>query len=54
MSGSSMNTDQEKGDEVLRRMLKTPPKPNVKESDKESTEQDRASDDRRPTNQSRD
>ncbi|GAB4361172.1 MAG: hypothetical protein Kow0026_24070 [Oricola sp.] len=46
--------DQEKGDEVLRRMLKTPPKPNVKESDKGSTNKDRAGDGRRPTNQSRD
>jgi hypothetical protein len=30
MSDTNKKTDQEKGDEVLRRMLKTPPKPKEK------------------------
>lgn len=32
MSDTDKKPDQEKGDEILKRMLKTPPEPNVKTS----------------------
>ncbi len=45
MSDTKKELDQEKGDEVLKRMLKTPPKPHEKDDDRSRrlplTEEDR-------------
>lgn len=38
MSDTDKKTDEEKGDEVLRRMLRMPPKPNLKDSETESAQ----------------
>ncbi|MCE7997393.1 MAG: hypothetical protein HEP70_00900 [Rhodobiaceae bacterium] len=36
MSGTDKKTDEEEGDEILRRMLKTPPQPKGGEGDTEA------------------
>jgi hypothetical protein len=47
MSDTKKEIDQDKGDEVLKRMLKTPPKPDIKKPVKEQQDKVRFGDSRR-------